>query len=64
MSWFRDILGGARPEEVRLSKAEDAAFEHARDMVLDRAQLATVDHRGKRLNERKWREHMDFIGSL
>lgn len=58
-SWF-----GEKPELHRLMEAEREHLEHAKDVVLDAAQLAVVGPDGKRLSERKWREHMNFIGSL
>ena len=39
-------------------------FEQHRSAVLERAELAVVDQHGRRLNERRWRDHMEFIGSL
>ncbi len=63
MSIFADFSQPAIMQTT-LHEAERLAFEDAKDMVLARAELATVDHRGKRLSERKWRDHMNFIGSL
>jgi len=47
-----------------LHEVARTTFDDARAMVLERAELAVTDHNGRRLNERKWREHMNFIGSL
>jgi hypothetical protein len=41
-----------------------ARVELAKDILIQQAMLAVVDANGKRLTERKWREHMNFIGSL
>lgn len=63
MSWPFNLFG-SEPEQVRLHEAEDHIFAEAKERVLERAELAVVDHRGKRLSERRWRDHMNFIGSL
>ena len=42
----------------------DEAFEQHRSAVLEKAELAVVDQHGRRLNERRWRDHIEFIGSL
>lgn len=63
MSWLNNLFG-SQPEQVRLHEAEDVAFAEAKERVLERAELATVDQHGRRLNERRWRDHIEFIGSL
>ncbi len=63
MSWLNNLFG-SQPEQVRLSEAEDHIFAEAKERVLERAELAVVDQHGRRLNERRWRDHIDFIGSL
>ena len=63
MSWPFSLFG-SQPEQVRLHEAEDVAFAEAKERVLERAELATVDQHGRRLNERRWRDHIEFIGSL
>lgn len=63
MSWPFNLFG-SQSEQVRLHEAEDVAFAEAKERVLERAELATVDQNGRRLNERRWRDHIEFIGSL
>lgn len=63
MAWPFSLFG-SQPEQVRLHEAEDVAFAEAKERVLERAELATVDQNGRRLNERRWRDHIEFIGSL
>lgn len=63
MSWSFNLFG-SQPEQVRLHEAEDHAFAEAKQRVIERAELATVDQNGRRLNERRWRDHIEFIGSL
>jgi len=63
MTWPFNLFG-SQPEQVRLHEAEDVAFAEAKERVLERAELATVDQHGRRLNERRWRDHIEFIGSL
>jgi len=63
MSWPFNLFG-SQSEQVRLHEAEDVAFAEAKERVLERAELATVDQNGRRLNERRWRDHIEFIESL
>lgn len=58
-SWF-----GEQSEQVTLHEAQEAYIEEAKSVVLDRLRIATVDHNGKRLNERKWRYAMNLIEGL
>lgn len=62
MTWPFNLFG-SQLEQVRKHEADDA-FEQHRSAVLERAELAVVDQHGRRLNERRWRDHIDFIGSL
>lgn len=57
-------VGAPDMMEERLIEAEQARVEAAKDIILGRAMLAVTDHNGRRLNERKWREHMNFIEAL
>lgn len=66
---MRGLLGWLSREETQtaieqVAPRQDEAFEQHRSAVLERAELAVVDHRGKRLSERRWRDHINFIGSL
>lgn len=63
MSWD-ETLFGARAEHVRLAEAEQRAVETAKDVLQSRIHLATVDHNGKRLNERRWRWFANMVESL
>lgn len=63
MAWPFSLFG-SQSEQVRLHEAEDVAFAEAKERVLERAELATVDQHGRRLNERRWRDYIEFIGSL
>lgn len=64
MSWLSNLLGSKNPEQVRLVQAEDIAFAESKKRVLEKAELAVTDQHGRRLNERRWRDHIEFIGSL
>lgn len=59
-SYFSEPAAHSTP----MHDAQREHLEQAKDTVLSQAELATVDHDGKRLNERKWRWAMNFIGSL
>jgi len=63
MNWFSDIFGST-PEQVRLAQVEDERVSEARRIILERAELAVTDERGRHLNERKWRDRMNFIAGL
>lgn len=58
-AWF-----GEKAEHVTLYQAEAENLEEAKKVVLSKLEIATVDHDGKRLNERKWRYAMRLVGSL
>ena len=57
-------IGSPQMMEERLIDTEQARVEAAKDILLARAELAVVDHNGRRLTERKWREHVQFIEGL
>lgn len=63
MAWPFNLFG-EKPAIEALAQNQDEAFEVHRSAVLERAELAVVDQYGRRLNERRWRDHIDFIGSL
>lgn len=64
---MRSLFGFLSRDEAPVAVQQQAprdVFEEHRAAVLERAELATVDQRGRRLNERRWRDHIEFIGSL
>lgn len=64
---FPDFGKVGAPETMhqRLIEQEQARIEAAKDILLARADLAVVHPvTGRRLNERKWREHVQFIEGL
>lgn len=63
MRWA-DLFGTREPEQVRLVEAHDEAFAEAKDRVLEKIEIAVVDQHGRRLSERRWRNHYDFVRSL
>jgi hypothetical protein len=63
MRWG-NIFGSREPEQIRLVEAHDEIFDEARGRVLDRIETTVVDHNGRRLNERRWRDYRDFVRSL
>lgn len=63
MTWSEDYFG-TRPEHVILAEAEEASVERAKDVLRGKIELATSDHTGKRLNERRWRWLRDMVESL
>lgn len=63
MTWPFNLFGD-KPAIETLAQDHDEAFEAHRSAVLERAEIAVVDQHGKRLNERRWRDHIEFIGSL
>jgi hypothetical protein len=63
MNWFSNIFGQT-PEQVRLAQAEDERITEAKRILLERAEIATTDERGRHLSERKWRERYNFIAGL
>lgn len=65
MSEFPAHYFGDAPAQTEIVQQHEAArFEDARDAVLDRIQLATTDHTGRRLNERRWRWLKRMVESL
>lgn len=63
MRWA-DIFGVREPAQVRMVDAHDEILAEAKERVLDRIETAVVDHNGRRLNERRWRNYRDFVRSL
>lgn len=57
-------IGSPQMMEERLIDTEQARVEAAKDILMQRAELAVTDHNGRYLNGRKWRAHMNFLWSL
>lgn len=64
MSWLSFLTKSDAQAAITQQAAQQQDFEQHRSAVLERAELAVVDQHGRRLNERKWRDHIEFIGSL
>lgn len=65
MSWLSFLTKqDAQAAVIEQQAPQQQDFEQHRSAVLERAELAVVDQHGRRLNERRWRDHMEFIGSL
>lgn len=62
MTWPFNLFGS--PEQVRPHDAEREAFLDAKQAMLDKHRIAVVDHRGRRLNERRWQYLLDYLEAL
>lgn len=63
---MRGLLGWLSREEThavieQVAPRQDEAFFEAKQALLDKHRIATVDHNGRRLNERRWRYIRDYI---
>lgn len=63
MRWG-NLFGSREPEQIRLVEARDEIFAEAKERVLEKIEIATVDQHGRRLSERRWRNHYEFVRSL
>lgn len=59
-TWF----GKPAMHSTPLQEADRAHFEHARDAILDRLELATVDSTGRRFKEREITQAMKTVMRL
>lgn len=47
-----------------IQQEEEKDLREAQTIILQRLALETVDHTGKRLNERKWKFVVGIVGAL
>lgn len=59
-----DIFNVKPSEHIRMADAQDEHLLQAKEAVLDKLELATVDHTGRRLSKRRWEWAMGLVQGL